>query len=416
MLSRRAMMNWTVAGAGASLWGCTTRRNTSDGEQEMVTRIARTFMEWDALGEHRTGSAGDRATAEWLSERIRAAGARPQWQTFPFDRRDFTDTWLEVGGQRVVGVPCYDASSMEEAVAGALGTTDAAIGLFEFSPYGSSTESQAFESARRANRHAAIIAISSGRAVRPGLAVINADSYDAPYGPPVLQVATRHRSQLFDGACGAEVRVAILERRILVQAVNVQASVPGADQTLAPVVVMTPRSGWWHCTSERGGGIAVWLEAITDLVREPARRPLLFTSNTGHELGHLGLKAFLAEHPGLERNAHAWVHLGANFAAAGGQIRLQASDESLQELGLRRLDDAGVEPTSAPVGQRPYGEGREIFDAGGRFVSLIGLNPLFHHPDDRWPDAVDLEQSRRTVEAMVRLIRDIADDAVALSS
>jgi hypothetical protein len=31
-------------------------------------------------------------------------------------------------------------------------------------------------------------------------------------------------------------------------------------QSLAPVVVITPRSGWWACASERGPGIAAFIE------------------------------------------------------------------------------------------------------------------------------------------------------------
>ena len=46
------------------------------------------------------------------------------------------------------------------------------------------------------------------------------------------------------------------------EALNVQTKVMGRNTSLTLIVVMTPKSGWWTCTSERGGGITVWLNSI----------------------------------------------------------------------------------------------------------------------------------------------------------
>ena len=48
---------------------------------------------------------------------------------------------------------------------------------------------------------------------------------------------------------------------------------------------MTPRSGWYSCASERGGGIACWLELMRTL-NGRAPRDVLFVASSGHELGH----------------------------------------------------------------------------------------------------------------------------------
>ena len=53
------------------------------------------------------------------------------------------------------------------------------------------------------------------------------------------------------------------------QAFNVVAVVSRTDGA-PPLVVMTPRSGWWSCASERGGGFACWLE-IMRAVRDAGR-------------------------------------------------------------------------------------------------------------------------------------------------
>ncbi len=60
-------------------------------------------------------------------------------------------------------------------------------------------------------------------------------------------------------------------------------------------------------------------------------------------------------------------------------------------------------------GDRPAGEARNIFDGGGRYFSLLGGNGLFHHPDDRWPDAVDVA----AVAAFARAFTDIAVELTA---
>src|SRR5690606_19856379 len=149
--------------------------------------------------------------------------------------------------------------------------------------------------------------------------------------------------------------------------------VTGRQPTLAPVVVITPRSGWWRCTSERGGGIAVWLEAIRELTLHPPLRPVLFTANTGHELGHLGFNSFIEAQPQLVRDAFAWVHLGANFAARDSELVLQGSSAPLLDLALAAFRHNRVEPARVvPPQARPFGEARDIFDGGGQYVSLLG--------------------------------------------
>ena len=99
---------------------------------------------------------------------------------------------------------------------------------------------------------------------------------------------------------------------------------------------MTPRSSWWQSTAERGGGIVCWLETLRALLGERPARPVVFTANTGHELGHLGLDDFIARRPGWDRSSAeggaVWVHYGANIGAAGGTLSLVSPDAGLRDL------------------------------------------------------------------------------------
>ena len=57
---------------------------------------------------------------------------------------------------------------------------------------------------------------------------------------------------------------------------------------------------------------------------------------------------------------------------------------------------------------RPGGEARNVYDAGGTYVSLLGSNRLFHHPDDRISNNVDLESAMRTRNAVVDLVKELS--------
>src|SRR4029077_5136935 len=160
------------------------------------------------------------------------------------------------------------------------------------------------------------------RGARAGFCPSNADSFLHPFGPPVLQVSSEDASFLTD--CARQDATAVLTaqaERTQAKAFNVTAVVSGTDRSLAPLVVMTPRSGWWRCASERGGGLACWLEIMRAMAALPPTRPFLFFASSGHELGRFGLEAFLARRPELIKSA-TWIHLGANIGAAGGTCRL----------------------------------------------------------------------------------------------
>jgi hypothetical protein len=77
--------------------------------------------------------------------------------------------------------------------------------------------------------------------------------------------------------------------------------------------------------------------------------------------------------------------------------------------GLAALTARGIdERIVTPLGERPLGEARNIYDGGGHYVSLLGNNGLFHHPDDRWPEAVDLDRTLALNQAMLEVVDRLA--------
>ena len=386
---------------------------------DSFVHVAADIQGWDAFRQHRTGTAGDLATAHWLANTIRAAGAEPRLDMFPFRRRVLRECAVEVDGRRAEGVPLFDGGLTDGAGVTCpltrLGGHGRGIAVTTSSPGGSST---ALSTARNSTFRGVVAGSESPEGV-PGLTLLNAPEYARPFGPPVLQVATRE----IDWLCAAaEVHaVARLVAHATIEdteACNVLARIPGRDSNAPPLVIMTPRSSWWTSTAERGGGIAAWLACIRHFANDPGHRDVLFTANTGHELGHVGLEHYMARHPKLAKGARAWIHLGANFAAAdrhdagtrlAAGVRYQASP-ALFDMGLDALKAFGIAPdTVTPTDVRPAGEAQNIFDAGGNYVSLLGKNPWFHHPDDRWPTTIDLEKAETICRAVLHIARTLAD-------
>ena len=404
------------AGPLLALVACAHERPIIERSMTLVPseRIARIFAGWEGINGHRTGSPDDNTTAQWLASEIRALGAEPVLKPFPFRRRIVNEASIVVAGKSAYGLPAFDGPGTPaggvEGKLGALGL-NAPIALCVVPPDLGPGQGAALTAAREGHLHDAIIAITDGTRVKPGLAPFNADNYRNPFGPPVLQLDSATDPWLSEAArSGAHARIVIDDSWEMTTATNVEVVLHGTDPDSAPLVIMTPRSGWWGCASERGGGIAVWLEMLRRLRTAPTRRTILFTANTGHELGHYGLQVFLEQNPQLAKNAFAWLHLGANFAAAQGmQVRLQTSSAKLQSLVSKTMTRFEVAPDiQTQPGAPPAGEARNIYDSGGQFVSLLGANHLFHHPDDRWPDAVDLSRTTRIASAFAELATTFA--------
>jgi len=380
-LTRKEFLGWI----GAAAVGATTPAD------EWERRAAQLIEEYDRQGIHRTGSKADDLSARWLAAHARRLGAKVKLESFALDRLDLQPSFLEASGRRIEGIPIFDAPLTDAAgIHGQVGPlgSEAEIGWIELPPNAEYGES--YEPIRRQNRHQAIVVVSKG--VRPGLSLINAPEFAHPYGAPMLQVSSEHGEWVRQlAATQSKVNFVAQARRTRAQALNVVATITGTQTQRAPLIVMTPRSGWWHSTSERGGGLVCWIEAMRALMQNRPGRTVHFLSSSGHELGHLGLKNFIARHPALLANAHVWLHFGANIGAVDALSRLQASTDELEALAVATSSQMGLSlHDKTRRGVIPFGEAGNIHRGGGHYLSLLCPgNSLFHHPADRWPAAVN---------------------------
>ena len=375
--------------------------------------IERDLVKWDSIEIHRTGTEGDNETAYWLADEIKRLHLVPELDSFNFTMRTPRKSIVTNGFHIAKGLPLFDGGSTSpDGIKGAVGSLKDK-NVIAVAKYGSSTMDEAtikLNNARKRNEHPAIVAIADVSPSKPGLAVLNAESYRNPFGPPVLQVATKEADWLLNLKKNEKLTVFAELKNQSSEALNVQTQIKGKDPSLNPLVVMTPKSGWWTCTSERGGGIVVWLNSLRHLSKYQPLRTVIFTANSGHELSHLGLDHFLENNSSLVRGAHAWVHLGANFAAKKGQVLWQASTQNYMDLGLLELRKENLKDIQSwPVSSRPLGEARNIFDGNGEYISLLGSNPFFHHPDDKWPESIDMNKLIKLNNMMLKMISSMAN-------
>jgi hypothetical protein len=371
-------------------------------------RAAAFVRAYDAQGIHRTAHAGDDENAEMLASEAKSLGADVSLDEFAIERIEPVECHVEIGETRFPAFPMFDgAFTGPQGLAGKLGALgqEAPIALVEEGPLAVYRED--YPSMREGRGHQALVLVTKGE--RPGLALLNAESFLSPYTIPCVQVSSEAREALSQAAVrNEEVRLVADCRRVPSKVRSIIAALEGTAGGSAPLVVMTPRSGWWHCASERGGGLFCWLEVMRALRETPHERDVIFVASSGHELGHIGLDNFLKRRPELITQA-TWLHFGANIGAADSKLTLQSPLDDLRTLAQQEMTRA-AQPIAgfSSKTQVPFGESRAIHRAGGRYLTLIGSNALFHLPQDRWPAAVDIAAVARTATACARI-------AVALS-
>jgi hypothetical protein len=370
---------------------------------------------YDAQGNHRTATPVDNASAEWLALEVRRAGAEASLEPFALRRIDLVACYLRIGGRRIEGVPLFDTDFTGlDGIDGKLGPlgSSAEVALAETAPFSlvePRREQGGPVAIARRSTHKGIVLVTRGS--RPGLFLINAASFMTPLGPPMLQVSSAEGEWLkAQVEQRAEANLVVCVERKAAQAFNVTARVAGTDPSLQPLVISTPRSGWWQCASERGGGLACWLETIRELAAADPARDCFFVALSGHETGFIGIDAYLSSRPDLMRRAHAWLHLGANLGAPRQPNELHTQDDVLEAWAVAALAKEGIAVDhTAPRGSLPRAEAATLHRSGARYIALLCGSDVFHSAADRWPDALD-------VAMLARYARAFADGALELAN
>jgi hypothetical protein len=198
--------------------------------------------------------------------------------------------------------------------------------------------------------------------------------------------------------------------RTSTQAANVVARVRGSRPELAPIGVMAPRSAWWQSVTEQGSRMVLWLEVMRTVAASAPARDVHFAALSGHELGALGVDAYVEQHAALVSGARAWMFFGSDIGTPGQPHVLQASEPALQSWAVDALAKQGLRVDQVAAHTAPArGEAGWLQRGGGKFVTLAGASHAYHNVNDRWPEAVD-------VSLLARYARAIADGVAALAT
>ena len=219
----------------------------------------------------------------------------------------------------------------------------------------------------RRSQHKAVVVLTRG--VRPGLYLLNAPGFRNPFGPPMIQISSSETDWLRKlAAARADAKLVCHVKRTPAQAFNVTAKITGRNPALAPIVLMAPRSAWWQCVTEQGSRLACWLEAIRVLGASRPARDCFFVALSGHELGLLGIEAYIKNRPDLVKRAHAWIFFGSDIGSPHQPNVVHASDDALERWALAALEKEGLAvDAKAPAIQTLAARPASFSEMGGVF-------------------------------------------------
>jgi hypothetical protein len=395
---------FVMASAGLPLLAAApSRADTND------TTIADDLRRYVGFGGKQAGGDGDNRCGAWLAGELDRAG-------FAVERQTVSVPWFAPDRAEIVAGEARAAvwpqpivrPTGPEGVSGPLVRLDAAgraagplagtIALVEL-PFGRWSTAMAktvrapVDAAFDGGARAAVVVTTgpTGKVI-----ALNADGRTPMFAGPVALIAPDDAGPFFAAAMRGEPATIWLTgaggRR---PAFNLIGRIDrGRGRWL---VVSTPRSGWFACAGERGGGIATWLHLARWASRAVRDHDIAFICNTGHEYENLGAEQSLKAIAPRPHETAFWLHLGANLAARdwhdslGEMTPLPGADSqrylvvSPTLLDAARSEFAGLPGLEAPSSTDAIsaGELTGIIAAGYRpAAGVFGLHRFHHCAED----------------------------------
>ncbi len=295
--------------------------------EDVTGAIARDLQRYVEFGIKQSGSTGDDACGAWLEEELVAAGFRTERQTFSapwFEAREAhlscgevqANVWPQPivqttpdGGLLAPLVRVDSHGQSDRSLDGSIALVELAHARWSsmFWPGVAGPVRAAFEAGALA-----CVIITTGPSGK--VIALNTDGRSPLYDRPIALLAPDDAAPFLAAAqSGENCRLTITGQGGRRPAFNlVGRHERGHGRWL---VVSTPRSGWFTCAGERGGGIAAWLHIARWASRTSLPFDLAFVCNSGHEYQYLGAEELLHSVAPAPQDTAFWLHLGANLAA-----------------------------------------------------------------------------------------------------
>lgn len=383
--SRRALL-----GAGALLAAGPVAAAGLAAEAEAERILER----YQGFGDKASGGAGDEASGAWLEGELRALGYAVARQPFESPAYEGEAT-LAAGPARAGLIPQASVTpTPAEGIRGPLhgGDRDGGVALLVLPHARWSTALGEIERRVRAVRGDAVVLVTTGP-TGEGVA-LNAPADRKLFDRPVATLAPKAAGPFLAAAASGETATLNMPGRSFRRpAWNVTATLarrPGAKW----LVLSTPRSGWFGCAGERGGGLAAWLMLAGWAARADLPVNVALVATSGHEYEYQGGELYIADVAPKPVETTLWVHLGANVAArdwhergallsalpsADPQRFLLAHPKYVPALKAAFAGQPGLEAPYPADPQRAAGELGSILHAG--YDPAIGIfgSHRFHH-------------------------------------
>ncbi len=424
-----------MAGAGAlALTACNQdQKPAADVATKAVKPVGDPFLgkklmadveTYVGFGAHRSGSAGDIATSEWLARDWKDLGYAVEQPEFAAPNADTTLARLEAGEETFNGfaqpplaftaetgvsapLVAWNPSSPSDVTGNiALVHVPRAPGA----PSPGPSYRDIFQKCELAGAIGVIACMSgpSGEVV-----AINTPA-DMLMETPVLQIGEKEKPKL---------EAIVATKKPVKLTITGPGGFRNARNTIARrgengpwVIVSTPQSGWFTCGGERGPGIAM-SRALSQWALQtdyPVR--WLFVATSGHEWVDFGADLFHKTSAPGPKDTAIWFHLGASFGARAYTETLNGLEVTDKpNLGRTLMATADLAPlceaafAGQPVIEKPMianpakalGEYRLVLEEGyTTSAGFWGFNAHFHTPIDT--------AASTTPEIMEPIIRAVA--------
>lgn len=403
---------------------------SADAPGDAHDSIARDLQRYIGFGSKQSGGPGDEACGAWLEEELEVIGFRTQRQSFsaPWFTPETSeiiagDVRANLWPQPIVQTTPPDgltapvvrvdgAGRADRPLDGAIALVDLAHARWSsmFWPGVAGPVRAAFEQGALA-----CVIITNGPSGK--IIALNTDGRAPLYDRPIALMAPDDAAPFLAAAQALQpVSLTITGQGGRRPAFNLVGTLDrGRGRWL---VVSTPRSGWFTCAGERGGGIAAWLHMARWASRHAPDFDLSFVCNSGHEYQYLGAEELLHNVAPPPRETAFWLHLGANLAArdwhsgVGARRPLPGTDSQRYLVVSPHLVPAAADEFAGLSGlEAPYssedlsaGELTNVIEAGYAPVAGIFGVHQFHHVADDDARCVSAAAVTETTLAFQRLL------------
>lgn len=407
-----------------------SRANAVKAEPPLIQSVDADLRRYIGFGNKQSGGPGDQACGDWLESELGRAG-------YAIERQSFSVPWFNTQRAELISGDVRAAIRPQPIVrpTGSDGITgpiirvdaqglssrplDNAIALVDL-PFGRWSsifwdQVRIPVKAAMAGGAKACVIVTNGPSGK--VIALNTDGRQPLYEQPMALLAPNDAAPFYAAAHrGEAASLYVTGKGGRRSAFNLVGKLDrGRGRWL---VVSTPRSGWFTCAGERGGGIAAWLHIARWASKALPDCDLAFVCNSGHEYQHLGAEELLQKAAPKPDKTAFWLHLGANLAArdwhdvVGPRKPLRGTDSqrylvvSPALLPIARTIFAGLAGLESPYrsDELSAGELSNIIAAGYQQVAGIFGNHRFHHVEDDDETCVSAEAVAATTLAFRKLL------------